>query len=769
MIKSGTGSADVIVGTESADQLSGLGADDLIYGFGGNDRIDGGSGNDSLYGGFGDDYLYDEFGVNTLFGDGGDDILYLYGGALDGKLYGGNGSDELYGAGGNDVIDGGDGDDYLSGGSGNDMLDGGTGNDLLSGGAGNDRYTIRNRYADVYDSSGVDSGLIYVDFYKPSSDIENWSWAEGVQRLPYWIDSLLPDGAPGFHGLLNGGTTVYYCFPSSVPSYFSADDCYGFSPFNAQQQAFARQALAYISSVIDLQFVETTNASGLNTIVFANNIQSSSAGYAYYPYADAIGSDLFLDGSTSGNLAPRDGEYSALTLIHELGHTLGLKHTFSHADASGDTGDGPFLPAAEESTQWSAMSYTDRPAEYHLSFSPFDIAALQYLYGPSKSVATNDTYVIRSDTTNFIWDGGGVDTIDASRISQAMYLNLEPGYWGYIGSKSSLISTAGQITLNFGTIIENVQGGVGNDVIVGNAAANQVSGGAGDDILDGGEGIDTATFAGARNNLAVTKTNAGYAIFDHVGSEGVDTLLRIETIKFSDISLTLEADSSIGQTYMGSIGSDLFEGTAGDDIMTGAGGNDRLIGRSGNDLFDGGDDIDTVVLDGKQSEFNLVRASTGISVKNLVGAQSIDTLRNIERVHFNDIALAFDVEGSPGKLYRLYQAAFDRVPDLEGLGYWINILDWGYDFYDVAYCFFRSDEFKALYGPSPSDSDLIMSLYRNVLHRAPDQEGFNYWLNSLASGLATPQQLLVQFSESAENKVQVIGSIQDGIEFKIFT
>lgn len=689
-------------------------------------------------------------------------------------LVGTAGDDQLTGLDGNDTLYGYGGDDVLDGGAGNDTLDGGTGNDLLMGGAGNDYYIIRDRHASIYDSSGTDSGIVYVDFYKTNPDVENWSWAPGVQRLPYWIDALLPGDAPGYQPLLNGSKTIYYCFPNTAPSQFSTEDSNGFTPFNAQQKAFVLQALAYISSVIDIHFVETTDAGALNTIVFANNIQSTSVGYAYYPYDGAIGSDILLDNTTPGNLAPQDGQYAALTLIHEIGHALGLKHTFSHVSADGTYGEGPYLPSAEESTQWSVMSYTDRPQDYHLRYSPFDIAALQYLYGPSTAMSTDNVYTLQTASPNFIWDGGGNDTIDGSAVTQPITLYMEPGYWGYIGAKSSLISSAGQITVNFGTVIENAKGGSGNDLIVGNAVANHIWGGdgndsmtgaGGDDVLDGGPGSDTANYSGLRSNYTVARNGSGYTVIDHAGSEGSDSLLNVETIQFSNMALAPASDASVGQTFSGTAANNVIDGTNGDDIMSGNDGNDRLIVHAGNDVVDGGAGVDSVVFSGNRSDYAVYKTTTGLTVVDNAGSHGVDTLSNTERLVFGDTAMAYDIDGNAGMAYRLYQAAFNRAPDLPGLGYWINSLDVGYSMMNVASGFYNSDEFRALYGTSASNADILTHYYQNVLHRAPDADGFAWWLNVLDNGLASPIRVLIDFSESPENKAQLVGVMQNGIEY----
>lgn len=87
---------------------------------------------------------------------------------------------------------------------------------------------------------------------------------------------------------------------------------------------------------------------------------------------------------------------------------------------------------------------------------------------------------------------------------------------------------------------------------------------------------------------------------------------------------------------------------------------------------------------------------------------------------------------------------------------------------EVAYCFEMSTEFQSLYGTNLSNAQLITLLYRNALHREPDAEGFNYWLDVMDTGRKTRPEMLINFSESAENKAQIIGSIQNGIEYTLF-
>jgi hypothetical protein len=154
-------------------------------------------------------------------------------------------------------------------------------------------------------------------------------------------------------------------------------------------------------------------------------------------------------------------------------------------------------------------------------------------------------------------------------------------------------------------------------------------------------------------------------------------------------------------------------------------------------------------------------------VKNKA-SDEVDTLAYIERLKFADAAIALDTSGVGGQAFRVYQAAFNRTPDLGGLGYWISRMDGGASLKGVAQGFVDSAEFKALYGSNPTNELLVSKLYDNVLHRAPDLGGYNYWLGILNSGKGKAADVLAAFSESPENQAGVIGVISNGILYTPF-
>jgi hypothetical protein len=127
--------------------------------------------------------------------------------------------------------------------------------------------------------------------------------------------------------------------------------------------------------------------------------------------------------------------------------------------------------------------------------------------------------------------------------------------------------------------------------------------------------------------------------------------------------------------------------------------------------------------------------------------------------------VALDLDGVAAQAYRIYRAAFDRVPDLAGLGYWIDRLDHDATLRDIADGFAHSQEFIDLYGSAASNADIVTRLYHNILHREPDAAGYNYWLNILDTKQATLNYVLAFFSESAENQDGVAELIANGIAY----
>lgn len=213
-------------------------------------------------------------------------------------------------------------------------------------------------------------------------------------------------------------------------------------------------------------------------------------------------------------------------------------------------------------------------------------------------------------------------------------------------------------------------------------------------------------------------------------------------------------------------GSESLMGTLGEDKIFGYLGDDRMIGSRGDDVLNGGEGLDSSIYSGVLKEYVINKHSSTV-VDKQPNRDGKDTVLNIERLKFIDLNWAFDTEAGQvsGEAYRLYKAAFDRTPDADGIGFWINALDKGAALTEIARGFITSDEFQRLYGANVSDRDYITKLYNNVLDRNPDQSGYEFWLTALTHG-ATKEDIMVNFSESNENIAKVSDLISNGISYQ---
>jgi hypothetical protein len=195
--------------------------------------------------------------------------------------------------------------------------------------------------------------------------------------------------------------------------------------------------------------------------------------------------------------------------------------------------------------------------------------------------------------------------------------------------------------------------------------------------------------------------------------------------------------------------------------LNGTSANEQFHSSIASDTIDGGSGVDTVIYYCFSSSFTVTKTATGWTVSSV--AEGVDTLTNVERIQFDKTTLALDINGNSGQAYRLYRAAFGRAPDNDGLKYWIGRMDTGTALEQVAAEFIGAPEFKGLYGTNPTDAEFLTKLYENVLHRTPDQGGYDWWLGQLNDGAYDKIKALASFSESPENQAGVLNAIINGI------
>jgi hypothetical protein len=297
-------------------------------------------------------------------------------------------------------------------------------------------------------------------------------------------------------------------------------------------------------------------------------------------------------------------------------------------------------------------------------------------------------------------------------------------------------------------------------------------------LVQPGDVVRMAWTSGGEHTTTILSVNAdgSITVFDnadenslgqedigiHTANYDLDTIPTTVTIfRLSSDHLYLINGTGQSEIISGNSFNDEIHTNGGSDTVNlGSGNNFVYLDGTGNNTVNGGSGFNTVVVDA-----SIASASYNLSQGTLTETTSLgtNTMTGVDRVQFTDGVLALDIQGNAGNAYRLYQAAFDRTPDTAGLSFWIHALDQGTNIQTVAQDFTNSSEFQALYGgANPSPTTVVDLLYHNVLGRAPDQAGLNFWVNTMNSGTSVGA-VLEGFAVSSENHALVDPKLVQGI------
>jgi serralysin len=339
------------------------------------------------------------------------------------------------------------------------------------------------------------------------------------------------------------------------------------------------------------------------------------------------------------------------TILHEIGHTLGLKHPF---DDGGN--DRPVLSSFYDDGYKTLMSYEDPQLVdngFYITYAtgfqatpmPLDILAIQHIYGANMTTNAGDnTYVLTDDgIVRTIWDAGGTDTIDASGLSAGLRLTIVEGDLMYYGTYSAT-------AIAYNMTLENITGTGFNDTIAGNAADNILNGDGGADVVDGGAGADTIT--GGIGNDSLIGNSGADTMTGGVGNDtfnvddGTDKVIESLNEGTDAVRSSVSFDLSVNganienltllslPAAIAGIGNDLnntLTGNSYNNTLDGGIGTDIMNGGAGNDTYDV-DNIGDAITDG--SGVDTVRSSIdyvlGIGLENLIlaGSSDIDATGN---------------------------------------------------------------------------------------------------------------------------------------------
>ena len=113
-----------------------------------------------------------------------------------------------------------------------------------------------------------------------------------------------------------------------------------------------------------------------------------------------------------------------------------------------------------------------------------------------------------------------------------------------------------------------------------------------------------------------------------------------------------------------------------------------------------------------------------------------------------------DGSAAAQQLALLYEAGLDRDGNIDtpGLNFWIDAREGGQSLRGISQAFLDSREFTVAFGDidALTDRALVEQLYRNVLDRAGEPGGVEFWTGRLADGVSRAV-MLIAFARSPEN------------------
>lgn len=391
---------------------------------------------------------------------------------------------------------------------------------------------------------------------------------------PYYVQSLLMKAS--LTGNVHQGAVVTYSFTAATQSSDKSLGLKNAAILNENQKQAVRLALQEWSHIANIQFIETPLWSEGQLMFRQADMPTNIAAWTATTFLSPRTiekSDIVLD--KAANQYPVVGNYAYTTILHEIGHALGLKHPGNYNGVSGEE-DPPYLPQNEDSMDATLMSYfngryvgiNNDPTTPML----YDIATIQYLYGPNLSTYAGDS-IHQFDGKNnafTLWDAGGIDTIDSTAYSGSAMIDLRSGL--------SFVNRIGNTVfwVAFDTYIEEVISGNGDDMIHGNDEANSVIANAGNDYISGLGGEDL--LYGNSGQDSIYGNQADDILY---GGQDNDILYGGQD------NDTLYGGEHQDLLY-GNLGNDLLYGNEGEDTIYGGAGDDSLYGGKGSDTLNGG-------------------------------------------------------------------------------------------------------------------------------------------------------------------------------------
>ncbi len=314
--------------------------------------------------------------------------------------------------------------------------------------------------------------------------------------------------------LAGGETLSYYIHDSYSPSIVVGDGYATSWSHFSWEESYIEDVFNSIDAHIDIDFERAYSFATTDIDIY--HISSHTG------WPSSVVGEVWSYGTGAGSWwevawkAANGWEFDRNTIIHEIGHTLGL----GHPDGNG------FNPAYDSDD--TVMSYNEGNDGWSIDWTESDINALITIWGaeddPILSTGTSKSETIDGAAGNdTIYGGRGNDTIQGGEGNDYLIggtVQIETSHYAYTG-EDSLVGGAGDDTIYGGNGSDTIQGGAGNDNLNGGkwGYADDIYGGDGDDFLGGGGGPDSIY-----GNAGIDEIRAGHGKDYLDGGAGGDIL-----------------------------------------------------------------------------------------------------------------------------------------------------------------------------------------------------------------------------------------------------
>lgn len=214
--------------------------------------------------------------------------------------------------------------------------------------------------------------------------------------------------------------------------------------------------------------------------------------------------------------------------------------------------------------------------------------------------------------------------------------------------------------------------------------------------------------------------------------------------------------------YLPDADNTVWLGSKVETTLGGAGKDVVFRGNATNQAIDGGPGLDTVIYSSARSGHSLRKNQDG--TLSVTGPYGTDLLKSIERLHFTDKKIAFDLSGNAGMVAKMLGAVFGKsyLTDRTTIGKWLKKVDEG-----LSYDELLKQGLDSVLGTQASHADVVNLLYTNVVGVAPSPADRDYFVGLLENGTYTVTSL-ARFAADIDlnlNNINFNGLVAYGLEY----